>query len=261
MLQSGPIDRGAGEPAVVISLGQAYPALVPLAVGESLAGLALRLQGIELLFESLLGRLAGVDRTLVAGLVIGRLGGQAKRGCSPGHAKEPRARPMRPGDPLGNYRQRPMTLALVLERVLANEDGVGVSAPLTHQCGACLQHGTGIEEQSAFLQVSGQALQAPPQPEARATKGVLLQLVGKGSDHQIATEAQRGCGAMQFPPSKPQLVRRPIDQPGNFVCDLCDAWVSRSAVPGDASTENRRRLARMLASRSVGGWGFHTLAG
>jgi hypothetical protein len=38
--------------------------------------------------------------------------------------------------------------------------------------------------------------------------------IGKGSDHQIATEAQRGSGAMQFPPSKPQLVRRLIDRAG-----------------------------------------------
>ena len=145
---------------------------------------------------------------------------------------------MCPGDPLGNYRQRPMTLALVLEPVLVHEDGVGVSAPLTHQCGACLQHGPRIEEQSTFLQLSGQGLQAPLQREARAAMDVLLQLVGKDSDHQIATEAQRGPGAMQFPPSKPQLVRRLIDQPGNFVYDLCDARVSRSAVPVVASNEN-----------------------
>src|SRR5271170_2522162 len=62
LLQSGPIDRGAGEPAVVISLGQAYPTLVPLAVYEGLAGLTLRLQRIELLLEPLLGRFASIDR-------------------------------------------------------------------------------------------------------------------------------------------------------------------------------------------------------
>ena len=43
-LQSGAIDRRAGEPAVIISLGQAYPSLVALAGDEGLAGLALRLQ-------------------------------------------------------------------------------------------------------------------------------------------------------------------------------------------------------------------------
>ena len=63
LLQSGPIHRRAGEPAVIISRALAHPAFVPLAVDEGLAGFALRLQRIELLFEPLLGRLAGVDRT------------------------------------------------------------------------------------------------------------------------------------------------------------------------------------------------------
>jgi hypothetical protein len=98
----------------------------------------------------------------------------------------------------------------------------------------CLPRRIG-DERPAFLKISGQRLQAPPQREARAALGVLLQLVGKGSDHQIAAEAQRGSGAMQFPPSQPQLVRRLIDQLGNFVFDLCDARVSRSAVPVAAS--------------------------
>src|SRR5271166_4071754 len=62
-VQSGPLHRGAGEPAVVISRAQAHPAFVPLAVDEGLAGFALRPQRIEFLFEALLGRLAGVDRT------------------------------------------------------------------------------------------------------------------------------------------------------------------------------------------------------
>src|SRR5262249_28579818 len=64
LLQSRPIDRGAGEPAVIIARAQADPAFVPLAVDEGLTGLALRLQRIELLLEPLLGRFAGVDRTV-----------------------------------------------------------------------------------------------------------------------------------------------------------------------------------------------------
>src|SRR6202030_1224025 len=62
-LQSRPIQRRGGETAVIISRALAHPAFVPLAVDEGLAGFALRLQRIELLFEPLLGRLAGVDRT------------------------------------------------------------------------------------------------------------------------------------------------------------------------------------------------------
>jgi hypothetical protein len=80
-LQSRPIRRRAGEPAVIISLGQACPTFVPLAGDEGFAGLARRLQRIEFLLELLFGGFAAVDRTgtvpfrrvlLVAGRVIGR---------------------------------------------------------------------------------------------------------------------------------------------------------------------------------------------
>src|SRR6516165_2483218 len=62
-LQSGPIQRRAGEPAIVISRAQAHPAFVPLAVDEGFASFALRPQRIEFLLEPLLGGFAGVDGT------------------------------------------------------------------------------------------------------------------------------------------------------------------------------------------------------
>src|SRR6516164_11260687 len=62
-LQSRPTHRRAGEPAVVITRGQAHPAFVPLAADERFAGFALRLQRIEFLLKPLLGGFAGVDRT------------------------------------------------------------------------------------------------------------------------------------------------------------------------------------------------------
>ena len=62
-LQSRPIHRRAGEPAVIITRGKANPAFVALTGDEGLAGFALRLQRIELLLEPLLGGFAGVDRT------------------------------------------------------------------------------------------------------------------------------------------------------------------------------------------------------
>jgi hypothetical protein len=52
-------------------------------------------------------------------------------------------------------------LALIFEPVLANEDGVGVSAPLAHQCRACPQHDTGIGGPAALLELSGQRLVRP----------------------------------------------------------------------------------------------------
>src|SRR6516162_8147224 len=62
-LQSGPSQRRAGEPAIVISRAQAHPAFVPLAVDEGFASFALRQQRIEFLLEPLLGGFAGVDGT------------------------------------------------------------------------------------------------------------------------------------------------------------------------------------------------------
>ena len=59
---------------------------------------------------------------------------------------------MRPGDPLGDHAQRPVTLPLILEPAVANEDGVGVSTPLTDQCRAGLEHASGIERRTALFE-------------------------------------------------------------------------------------------------------------
>jgi hypothetical protein len=89
---------------------------------------------------------------------------------------------MRPGDPLGDYRQRAMMLALIFEPVFANQYGVGVTAPLAHQHRAGLRHDAGVEGRATFLELSGQALQAAPQRWARAAFSSLLQLMSKSSD-------------------------------------------------------------------------------
>jgi hypothetical protein len=62
-------------------------------------------------------------------------------------------------------------------------------------------------------------------------------------------------------PDKPQLLCRPIEQPGEFGFDLDQARLSGSVSPIAASTGNGRRPARVLASRSVVDWRFHALAG
>ena len=92
-------------------------------------------------------------------------------------------------------------LALVFEPIFANEDGVGVSAPLAQQSRAGFRHDTEIRGPAALLELSGQGLQAMPLRLARAAMGLLLQLMGKGSDQQIATETLRRSSAMQFAPS------------------------------------------------------------
>ena len=61
-LQRRPLQRAAGEAAVVVGLADQRPALGALAGDVGLAGLALGVQRVELLLQPLLGGLAGVDR-------------------------------------------------------------------------------------------------------------------------------------------------------------------------------------------------------
>ena len=62
LLQRRPLQRAAGEAAVVVGVADQRPALGALAGDVGLAGLALGVQRVELLVEALLGRLPGVDR-------------------------------------------------------------------------------------------------------------------------------------------------------------------------------------------------------
>ena len=140
-----------------------------------------------------------------------------------------------------------IALALVLEPVLLDEDGVRVSAPLPHQGRrAGLQHDTAIGGQSAFVWRFGQALQTAPECGARAAMGTLLQIIGKGSDEQVAAETHRRSRAMQLAPDKPQLVCRPIEQPGDFGFDLDQA---QAFVLGrsDCRLDRERATARQSA--------------
>src|SRR3984893_70787 len=174
-------------------------------------------------------------------------------------AKEPRARPMRPGNPLRNYAQRAIALAVVFEPFLAHKDGMGMSAPLPNQGRAGLQHYAGVERTSAFLELCRQNLQAALQGAGLAGVSALLQLIGEASDDQIATEPQGRSGMMQCLPRTPQLLCRLTNQSGNLASGQVRA--SQTVVPVASSTGNGRRLARVLASRSIVDWRFHRLAG
>jgi hypothetical protein len=71
-LQPGALHVAAGEAAVVIEVWHQLPALVPLREDVGSTGLALGIEAVEGLVESLLGRFAGVDRaTQAPGRVIG----------------------------------------------------------------------------------------------------------------------------------------------------------------------------------------------
>src|SRR3984893_9159118 len=199
-------------------------------------------------------------RTAVLGLFIG-LPRRLECTRSLAETKEPWPRPMCPGDPLGNHSERPIPLAIVFEPFLAHEDGMGLSAPLPHQGRAALQRSTGMERTSAFLELYRQSPKAPLQGGGRAAMGPLLQLVDDTPDDQIATQPQRRAGVMQCPPSMPQLLRRPIDQPGNLAINRRAVRISRPVLPAPVCTETRGRLARVLASRCNVDWKFHKLAG
>src|ERR1700724_135264 len=83
---------------------------------------------------------------------------------------------MSPGNPLGDHGQRAVALAVIFEPVLADEDDMGVSAPLPHQARAGLQHSAGLERTSAFLELLRQNPKAALQCAARTAMGALLQL-------------------------------------------------------------------------------------
>ena len=152
-------------------------------------------------------------------------------------------------------------LALIFKPVIANENGVGMPAPLPDQSRADFRNERGIEGPTFLRKFSGQGLKAAPQCPVRPASGTLLQLMGEGADQQIATEPLWRAGVMQFAPGKPQLLRRAIEQFGNLTVDLGDVLIGRSARAVAASTGNRRRLARMPGSCRVLGSARHALAG
>ena len=168
---------------------------------------------------------------------------------------------MRSGNPFGDYGQRAITLALIFKPVLANENGVGMPAPLTDQSRTDFRDERGIKGPTFLRKFSGQGLKAAPQCPVRPASSTLLQLMGEGADQQIATEPLRRAGAMQFAPCKPQFLRRAIEQIDKMTVDLGDVLIGRSAGAVAASIGNRRRRARILASRRVLGSTRHALAG
>ena len=138
---------------------------------------------------------------------------------------------------------------------------MGVSAPLPNQGRAGLQHDAGVERTSAFLELCRQNLQAALQGAGRAAMGALLQLIADASDDQIATEPKGRSGVMQSLPRTSQLLCRLTTQSGNLAFKVGQVRASQTVVPVATSTGNGRRLARVLASRSIVDWRFNRLAG
>src|SRR5215470_403123 len=84
-----------------------------------------------------------------------------------GQTKEPRARPLRSGNTFGDHGQRAIMLALIFKPVIANENGVRMPAPLTHQCRADFGGERGSERPAVLREFSGQGLKAAPQCPVR----------------------------------------------------------------------------------------------
>jgi hypothetical protein len=118
-------------------------------------------------------------------------------------------------------------------------------------CRASLQHNSEIEGGAARFALDAQDLQAAPQCPARAASSTLLQLMGEGSDQQIATEPSGRFDTMQLAPGKAQFVRRPLRQFGNLAVDLGHNSTLQINVRVTASAENGRRPARVLAGQSA----------
>jgi hypothetical protein len=76
------------------------------------------------------------------------------------------------GPPLGLSRD--LIIRGLADKLLAHEDGMGVSTPLPHQRRAGLRHSAGVERTSSFLEVCRQKPKAALQCAARAATGALL---------------------------------------------------------------------------------------
>src|SRR5262249_3247969 len=114
---------------------------------------------------------------------------------------------MRSGNPFGDYGHRGVML-LIFKPVIANENGVGMPAPLTDQSRADFWDERGIEGLAFLRKFSGQGLKAPTQCSVRPASSTLLQLMGEGADQQIATDTLRRARAIQLAPGKPTVCRR-----------------------------------------------------
>src|SRR5947199_345852 len=121
-------------------------------------------------------------------------------------AEETRARPMRTGDPPRDLGQGAVALAVILEAVIEDDDGVRASAPFAQQ------PRTGFEQQSRRkgagsirFGLLGQCPQPPLHRGSKPAMDPLLHLVGDFSNHKVAARRGHGLAAAQSSPRRPQL--------------------------------------------------------
>src|SRR5215831_17235399 len=79
---------------------------------------------------------------------------------------------MRSGNPFGDHGQRAIMLSLIFKPVIANENGVGMPAPLTDQSRADFRDERGIEGPAFLGKFSGQGPKAAPRRKSRLSARV-----------------------------------------------------------------------------------------
>ena len=210
LLQPGPLQRAAGEAAVVVGVADQRPALRALAGDVGLAGLALGLQRVELLVEALLGRLAGVDR---AAELADRLAfGTAAHAGAPlaFQAEEDVAVPPRVGNRAGDRRERAVRAALPLVAFGEHRDGVLDTLPLTDQPGPGDRHRVVPDAATGDVAVGeliAQRLEPPDRLRFQPAEGQLLDAVGQPALEKAAVVAGR-LGTKELAPLRLQLWQR-----------------------------------------------------
>jgi hypothetical protein len=96
------------------------PALMGLALDIGFASLALGIERVEVLFETMLGGFPGIDGATrdFPLVILAATAALLCLGLRPAHAEEPRPVPLRPGDRTGNVRQAAMGLTVPEEAII-----------------------------------------------------------------------------------------------------------------------------------------------
>ena len=96
------------------------------------------------------------------------------------------------GDLFGDFRERRIRRAGILESIFRYRDSVGASVPFAHQPGARLQAETWIRSNSAFgPEHLRESLQLAPRRFAEPAMLDFLEPVANSSDQQVTTDPWR----------------------------------------------------------------------
>ena len=96
------------------------------------------------------------------------------------------------GDLFGDFRERQICRAAMLESIFCYRDSVGASVPFAHQPGARLQAETWIRSDSAFgPEHLRESLQLAPRGFAEPAMLDFLEPVADSSDQQVTTDPWR----------------------------------------------------------------------